>query len=46
MIKEKIYRIESREYERTALFIVDDEGEIVSDPMETMEEALKELNEK
>ena len=46
MSDDKTYRIVSRTYERMAFFIVDDEGEGVSDPIETMEEALAELDEK
>ena len=46
MSDDKTYRIVSRTYERMAFFIVDDEGEAVSDPIETMEEALAELDEK
>lgn len=45
MSEERIYRIVSRDYQANALFIVDDEGEPVSEPMETMEEAMQALEE-
>tara|TARA_Y100001938_G_C8086244_1_gene432247 strand:- start:698 stop:838 length:141 start_codon:yes stop_codon:yes gene_type:complete len=45
MSEDKTYRIVSRDYQTNALFIVDEEGEPVSEPMETMDEAMKALEE-
>tara|TARA_B100001094_G_C17800522_1_gene608894 strand:+ start:310 stop:450 length:141 start_codon:yes stop_codon:yes gene_type:complete len=45
MSEEKTYHIARRDYQTTALFIIDGEGEVLSEPMETMDEAMKALEE-